>query len=111
MRSAERDHFGDYLRNLLVDEIKGRKLLKTKRFKTAAQTCTIAEGEGPNLAHSLLVKGKAAREQKLASAGEAFPEMVAYSREVLSFVHDVLDIAASFSVQVFASATNRKSKA
>ncbi len=51
-------------------------MLKTKRFKTAAKTCTIAEGEGPSLANSLLVKGKAAREQKLASAGETFPEML-----------------------------------
>ena len=109
VRAAERDHFGDYLRHLLVEETKGRKLLKSKRFKIAAKACEIPDGEGPKLAHSLLVKGKTAREQKLPKAGETYPEMVAYSREVLAFVHDVLDIAASFSVQVFASVTDPKS--
>ncbi|NLS91429.1 MAG: DUF3800 domain-containing protein [Planctomycetaceae bacterium] len=109
VRSAERDHFGDHLRNLVSDETKARGLLKTKRFRIAAKECIIPDGEGPRLAHSLLVKGKRAREQKSATAGETYREMVAYSREVLAFVHDVLDIAAGFSVQVFASVTDPKS--
>lgn len=109
VRSAERDHFGGYLRDLLSEETKGRKLLKTKRFKIAAKKCDIAEGEGPKLANSLLIKGRQAREQKLARAGETYSELVGYSREVLSFVHDVLDIAAGFSVEVFASVTDPQS--
>jgi len=109
IRSAERDHFGGYLRDLLSDETKGRKLLKTKRFKIADKDCDVADGDGPKLANSLLIKGKKSKGQELAKAGETFPEMVAYSREVLAFVHDVLDIAASFSVQVFASVTDPKS--
>jgi hypothetical protein len=106
VRSAERDHFGDYLRNLLSEETKARKLLKAKRLRIAAQPCNIPDGEGPKLAHSLLIKGKTAREQKLPKAGETYSELVAYSREVLAFVHDVLDIAASFSIQLFAAVTD-----
>lgn len=41
VRSAERDFFGDYLRNLLNGETKARKLLKAKQFKTAAKPCAI----------------------------------------------------------------------
>lgn len=103
VRSAERDHFGGYLRNLLSEETKGKKLLKTKKFRIAAKDCDLTSDESVTLAHSLLVKGKHARENNLDSAGETYREMVAYSREALSFVHDVLDIAASHSVQIIAS--------
>lgn len=108
VRSAERDHFGGYLRNLLSDETKGRKLLKTKRFKLANKNMRINAVDLPNLANSLLVKGKAAREQRLADSGGTMVEMVAYSRQVLSFVHAVLDIAASFSVQIVATMVDHK---
>ncbi len=108
IRACERDHFGDYLRNLLSDETKGRKLLKTKRFKLAGRKVQISPGDLTRLAHSLLVKGKAAREQKLADSGGTMIELVAYSRQVLSFVHTVLDIAAGFSVQVFATMVDPK---
>ena len=43
VRAAERDHFGDYLRHFLVDERKGKKLLKTKRFRSANRPVEIAE--------------------------------------------------------------------
>ncbi len=103
VRAAERDSFGDYLRNLLSKEVKARKLLKKKRFRIAAKAIEISAEDRVKLAHSLLVKGKSARERGLAKAGETFAEMVGYSRQVLAFVHQVLDIAASFNVQVFAS--------
>ncbi len=103
IRAAEQDFFGDYLRNLVNEEIKARKLLKTKRFKTAAKPCDLTALDSVALANSLLKKGKSAHEQALSSAGETYPEMVAYSRQVLAFVHEVLNIAASFNVQVFAS--------
>ncbi|MBI2825948.1 MAG: DUF3800 domain-containing protein [Planctomycetia bacterium] len=109
IRSVEKEHFGDYLRNLLSGEIKGRRLLKRKRFKIAKRSVAIAPDDSKRLANSLLVKGKAARDEGLASSGETLSEMVAYSREVLAFVHDVLDIAASYSVQVFASVTDPRS--
>ena len=35
VRAAERDFFGDYLRTFSVEERKAKRLLKTKRFKSA----------------------------------------------------------------------------
>jgi hypothetical protein len=108
VRAAEKEHFGDYLRNLLSEETKARKLLKTKRFKTAEKPCDLSPEESVALANSLLRKGKAAHERGLASAGETYRELVAYSRQVLAFVHEVLAIAAGFNVQVFASVMDPK---
>ncbi|HZZ29152.1 MAG TPA: DUF3800 domain-containing protein [Pirellulales bacterium] len=109
IRSAERDHFGGYLRDLHSEETKGRKLLKTKRFRIASRNIAISAEELTPLANSLLLKGKEARAKGLDKCGETYPEMVAYSRQILNFVHAVLDIAASFSVQVFASVTDPNS--
>lgn len=80
IRSAEREHFGDYLRNLLAGEIKGRTLLKTKRFKSAARPVDISLEERAGLANSCLKKGLEARRQGLADSGATMREMVAYSR-------------------------------
>ncbi len=103
IRSAEREHFGGYLRDLLVVEIKGRILLKTKRFKSAARNVQIPTAELADLANSCLEKGLKASKQGLAESGATQREIVAYSRQVLSFVHRVIDLAAGFNVQVFAS--------
>ena len=108
VRAAERDFFGDYFRNLLTEETKARKLLKTKRFKIAAKPCDLSSSDPVALAHSLLVKGKAAHRERSSDAGETFQELVAYSRQVLAFVHEVLNIAAGFSVKVFASVMDPK---
>jgi Protein of unknown function (DUF3800) len=101
IRSAERDHFGGYLRELLREETKGKKLLKSDRFHEANSKVTIAPAERVQLANSLLTKGKASRGQP--SNNPTQIEIVAYSRQVLDFVHSVVDIAAGFSVQVFAA--------
>lgn len=103
IRASEKEHFGGYLGDLLSGEAKGRNLLKKKRFKIAGKPLQLSPKEQANLANSLLRKGQEARSKKLSSSGETYPEMVAYSRAVLDFVHHVLDLAASFSVQVFAS--------
>jgi len=103
IRSAEREHFGGYLRELHPDEIKGRTLLKKKRFKSANRNVQIEAGELVGLANSCLRKGLEASQQGLAQSEATQREIVAYSRQVLSFVHRVIDLAASFSVQVFAS--------
>lgn len=55
------------------------------------------------LANSCLRKGLEASRQGLADSGTTQRELVAYSRQVLSFVHQVIDLAARFSAQVFAS--------
>jgi hypothetical protein len=93
VRAAEKDFFGDYLRNLRQSEMKAKKLLKRKRFRSAARGVTIGEDELVTLANAALQHGDIANERQI----------VAYSRQVLAFVHEVLDIAARHSVQVFAS--------
>lgn len=103
IRSAEREHFGGYLRELHPKEIKGRTLLKRKRFKSAARKVEIPSEEVVGLANSCLQKGLEASKQGLAESGATQREIVAYSRQVLSFVHQVIDLAAGFSAQVFAS--------
>ncbi len=108
VRGAERDYFGDYLRNFLVDERKAKRLLKTKRFKSADRKVHVADQELAGLAHSALVKGKKAKEQGLDKDGSTEKELVAYSRQVLRFVHEVLNIAARFKVRVFASMVDPK---
>lgn len=108
IRSAERTYFGGYLRDLLSEETKARKLLKTKRFRIASRPVVIPGEELPGLANALLRKGKQARVSGQPHAGETEKELVAYSRTVLGFVHEVLDITASFSVQVFASVVDPK---
>ena len=103
VRGTERECFGDYLRTFLIGERKGKTLLKRKRFKSANRNVQIDTTDLTALANSALTKGKAAREQGLAQDGSTERELVAYSRQVLRFVHEVLNIAASFNVQVFAS--------
>ncbi|HEX4797258.1 MAG TPA: DUF3800 domain-containing protein [Humisphaera sp.] len=98
VRSAEKDFFGDYLRNLRYTEMKAKKLLKKKRFKSADRPVTIAPAERTGLAHGALINGATANERQL----------VAYSRQVLGFVHEVLNIAARHSVQVIASVVDIK---
>jgi len=61
------------------------------------------------LANSLLRKGKEARGQP--GNNPTFYEIIAYSRKALDFVHAVLDIAAGFSVRVFASVVDAKASA
>jgi hypothetical protein len=98
IRAAEKDFFGDYLRNLRQTEMKGKKLLKRKRFNSAARSVEIPTDELMPLANSALTKPTEARER----------ELVAYSRQILAFVHEVLNIAARHSVQVFASVVDIK---
>lgn len=102
VRAAEREHFGDYLRNLRVTELKATKLLKTKRFRSAARTIEIADAELVGLAHSALRKGAQAAAEGRARSDATERELVAYSRQMLRFVDEVLNIAARHSVQVIA---------
>jgi len=107
IRSAEKDHFGDYLRNLRAPEVKARKLLKRKCFKLANQRIDIPEQELPALAHSLLLRGLQSHKSKEDCPSITARELTGYSRSVLNFVDKVLDIAAGFEVKVFASVINK----
>lgn len=103
IRSAEKEHFGDYWRNLCSEEMKGRQLLKRARFKEANRDVAIEPVECVQLAKSLLSKGKASK--GTATNNPTFREIVSFSRKSLDFVDAVLDIAAGFSVQIIASVT------
>ena len=103
VRSAEKDHFGDYLRNLRLGEVKAKALLKRKRFKSAERPVVIEEAELVPLAYRALSKGMVASKEGRSESGATERELVAYSRSVLRFVDEVLDIAARHSVQVFAA--------
>lgn len=100
VRAAEKDFFGDYLRNLRQTELKATKMLKRKRFNSAARSVEIAPADMTALAHAALTRPTEAGER----------ELVAYSRQVLGFVHEVLNIAARHSVQVFASVVDIKAQ-
>jgi hypothetical protein len=108
VRTAEKDRFGDYLRHLRVTEMKAKRLLKRKRFKSAARPIDIPEVDLVPLAHSALKKGMTASETGQAKSDATERELVAYSRCVPRFVDDVLDIAARHSVQIFASVVDKK---
>ena len=103
VRSAEKEFFGDYLRNLRVSEMKAKRLLKTKRFKSANRAVDIPPEELVALAYEALCKGMRASEAGIADSGTTERELVAYSRQTLGFVHEVLNIGARHSVQVIAS--------
>jgi hypothetical protein len=103
VRAAEKDHFGDYLRNIRRTEPKAKNLLKRKRFASAARAVEIAPGDAVRLANMALTNGAAAAESGRSASAVTERELVAYSRQVLAFVHEVLNIAARHSVQVFAS--------
>lgn len=103
IRSAEKDHFGDYLRSLRVTELKAKRLLKRKRFRLARQSIDIADEELPRLANSALTKGLEAREAGADSSNVTARELTGYSRAVLRFVDSVLDIAAGYDVKILAT--------
>lgn len=103
IRAAEKNNFGDYLSNLRVSEMKAKRLLKRKRFRSAERLVTIQDDELVPLAYTALKKGMEASEAGKTESGATERELVAYSRCVLRFVDDVLDIAAQHSVQIFAS--------
>lgn len=103
IRAAEKEHFGDYLRNLRIPELKAKTLLKRKRFRIAAQRIEIPEDELPDLAKSTLIKGNIARDRGATNSDVSARELTGYSRSVLRFVDAVLDIAAGFNATIIAS--------
>jgi hypothetical protein len=111
IRSAEKEHFGDYLRNLRATEIKARKLLKRKCFRLANQRIDIPEQELPALANSFLLKGMESHKSKTDCLSTTARELTGYCRSVLSFVDKVIDMAASFEVRVFASVVDKDTAA
>jgi len=101
IRAAERDHFGITLSALGV-EFKGKKLLKRKTFRLAAQGEPLSPDRRRALAYDFLRKG-----QQEAAGGLTEPrrraEFTAYGQAVLAFVDQVYELCAAFRVKVFAS--------
>ena len=108
VRAAEKDHFGDYLRNMRITEVKAKKLLKKKRFRHANQKIDIPLAELPVLSKSSLLKGIAAQGAGANRSDITARELTGYSRSVLRFVDAVLDIAANHDVRVMASVVDAK---
>jgi hypothetical protein len=108
VRAAEKDFFGDYFRNLRGQEPKAKKLLKRKRFLSAGRGREISDAQVCSLAHSILVKGKVAHGAGRDTNNPTEMELVAYSRRVLEFVHEVLNIAARHGAKVFAAVVDQK---
>ena len=103
IRALERECFGGYLRDLHPQEVKGRTLLKRKRFRSATRNVSIQDDELPSLANACLRKGLIAGAEGRTDSGATQCEIVGYSRQVLKFVHRVIDITAAHNVQVLAS--------
>lgn len=103
IRSAEQNHFGDYLRNLRGSEAKARKLLSRSIFENAEQCIAIAESELSSLANSFLKKGQEDKKLKKTTSSCSRVEFVGYARTILKFIHEVLDIAANHNVKILAS--------
>jgi len=106
IRAAEKEHFGDYLRNLRTAEVKAKELLKKKIFRFADQQIDINKEDLPALANLFLRKGIESHQKGLPTSGATAREMTAYGRSVKYFIDAVLDIAAAFNVQIFASVVN-----
>ncbi|MBN1818436.1 MAG: DUF3800 domain-containing protein [Sedimentisphaerales bacterium] len=103
LRSAEKDCFGDYLRNLRVTEIKARKLLKRRIFHNANQALEIPDSQLAQLANSFLVKGIQDHKSRRERSSCTREEFVGYGRTILKYIHTVLDIAANHDVKILAS--------
>jgi hypothetical protein len=103
IRAAEKAHFGAFLRELRSTEVKANRLLKRKQFRRALCSIQIEEAELCSLANAALTKGKKAHLLHASQSEADFRELVAYSRMLLRFVHEVLDLAAQHDVRVFAA--------
>lgn len=101
IRTAERDHFGTTLAALGV-EFKGKKLLKRKIFRLAAQGDSLPPDRRCALVCEFLQKGR-----REAAGGPVEPrlrdEFTAYGQAILSFVEQVYELCAALRVKVFAS--------
>lgn len=92
VQDAELRHFGTRY-TLGPNELKGKKLLKAKTFRLAAQLPPIPEEERPLLAKQCLEAGGRAGKRQITALAQA----------KLAYVADTLDICARFRCKAFAS--------
>jgi len=98
MKNAEERAFGvRYVRD--HGEIKGKKFLKRKTFRHAAQMPPINEEERRTLARACLASGGTATR----------PQITALAQAKLAYVREVFELCARFHCRAFASIVDRDS--
>lgn len=100
VRAAEREFFGMTL-STAGAEMKGKKLLKGKTFRFAAQDAILPAHERRSLAQTFLEKGQ--REARGEVVKYSRREFTAYGQAVLGFVERVFGLSGQFGVKVFGS--------
>lgn len=98
IRSFEREYFGMSLRDASI-EFKGKKLLKSKVFRFAAQSDPLPEQERSGYAQQFIQKS-------LNGLTPSRQEFTAYGQTVLAFVEAILDECETHHVKTFASIVN-----
>ncbi len=96
VQDAEREYFGCRVSDGLL-ELKGRKLLKRKTFRQAAQMEPIPEDERRDLARALLEDGASGTRKQITALAQA----------KLAFVSHLLTLCGQFRVKAFASVVDR----
>lgn len=101
IQTLETEIFGIRLASIGV-EIKGKKLLKAKTFRHAAQASAIGAEERRNLCNDFLQKGW--RESRGGvPESRTRREITAYGQAVLDFARGIYDLCAAYRLKVFAS--------
>lgn len=98
VQDAELVFFGRRVSDGLL-ELKGKKLLKRKTFKRAAQMNPIQADERRDLARALLENGAAATREQITALAQA----------KLAFVSHLLSLCAQFRAKAFASIVDKDS--
>ncbi|MEQ9812162.1 MAG: DUF3800 domain-containing protein [Azospirillaceae bacterium] len=93
IRRLQRRHFGIELFDAYGAEAKATKLLKTKVFRQASWSESIASAERSSLAHAALTKGETASRQALAALAQA----------KISYCEEALKLCRRAGCQAFAS--------
>ncbi len=102
VHQAEHDHFGRRISQEFELELKGKKLLKKKVFRHAAQCEPIPAAERLELTKSCLAKGAAG-----AGAAVTRRELAALAQAKLGFCARIFEQAAAFRCKAFASIIDR----
>jgi hypothetical protein len=92
VQAAEGKYFGDYYRRK-QEELKAKKLLKTKVFRLASQLPQIQEPDLFRLAQSCLTNGPKAKRLELTALAQA----------KILYVQEVFEVCRRFRCQVFGS--------
>ncbi len=104
IRSAEIEYFGVHMARVGV-ELKGKKLLKRKTFRHAAQGPAIEPDRRRDLARSFLEKGWIEQKEGTPQIRHR-DEFTAYGQASLAFVHRVIGLMARYRVKTFAALVN-----